>query len=179
MMWKTLVFLLALAALCSPCFGQEMEEPEGFKIVVGPRVGVGYMMDTPEHFTQSLREMFPTGDYYPVLTLFGITLEQRIVLGQTRSHFAFQELVLIAGLEQGIALPEAAVLIGYRDYSGLEFGIGPIVHLSGFGVVAALGWTFAYRGVYVPVDISFTIPTGDRPGVVSLTTGFNFQRRSR
>jgi hypothetical protein len=179
MIWKTLVCLLAVVALCSPCFGQEMEGPEGFKIVIGPRVGVGYMMDTPEHFTQSLRVLFPAGDYFPVLTMFGITLEQRILLGQTRSHFAFQELVLIAGLEQGIALPEAAVLIGYRDYSGLEFGIGPIVHLSGIGVVVALGWTFSYRGVYVPADISFTIPTGDRPGVVSLTTGFNFQRRSK
>jgi hypothetical protein len=174
---KRLALLLAAVCVCQPSAAQLLDRPEGFQLVIGPRVGAGWMMETPQEFTEELRAMYPTGNYYPVLTMFGITLEQRILLGETRSHFAFQEIVLVAGLEQGLALPEAAVLIGYRDYSGLEFGIGPIMHLNGFGVVIALGWTFAFKGVYVPFDVSYTIPSGERAGVLSFTTGFNFQRR--
>jgi hypothetical protein len=134
-----------------------------------------YILDTPENFTAGVHSLYPSGNYFPAVTLFGITVEQRILLGQTKSHFAFQEIVLIGGLEQGIALPEGAFLIGYRDYSGLEFGIGPILHVGGVGVVAAVGWTFSYRGAYIPVDISFIIPNADRKASIAITTGFNFQ----
>ena len=83
--------------------------------------------------------------------------------------------VLIGGLEQGVALPEGALLIGYRDSSGFEFGIGPILHLRGVGVVVAAGYTISFRGMYDPVDLSVIIPSADRPASIAITTGFNFQ----
>jgi len=165
-----LIFLMLSPGL----FSEDLDQPSAFLVVLGPRVGGSYLFETPENFTARVREIYPTGTYFPAVTLFGITLEQRILLGQTKSHFAFQELVILGGLEQGIVLPEAAFLIGYRGYSGFEFGIGPIVNLSGFGVVAAVGWTFSYNGVYVPVDISFIIPNSNMPATIGLTTGFNF-----
>jgi hypothetical protein len=179
MLLRVLCLAAAIAAFGAPCFAQDEERPSEFQLVLGPRIGCTYVIQSPEEFTSSLRELYATGDYVPVLTVFGITLEQRILLGQTKSHFAFQGIVLVLGLEQGIAIPEAALLIGYRDFSGLEFGIGPLVQLSGISVLVAVGWTFSYHGVYVPVDISFTIPNSSRPPAIALTTGFNFMINRR
>lgn len=177
MLRKGFVALVFAFVLSVSAFPDDAEGPQAFSLVFGPRIGGSYIMDTPENFTTGVSTLYPGGSYFPAVTVFGVTIEERILLGQTRSHFAFQEVVLIGGLEQGIALPEAAVLIGYRDYSGFEFGIGPILHLGGISVVAALGWTFSYQGVYVPVDISLIIPNTDRPASISFTTGFNFQVR--
>jgi len=176
---KKLTVMVVALVLSVLVFADDIEGPEAFSLVFGPRIGGSYILVTPEDFTSSVNELYPGGSYFPVVTLFGVTLEQRILLGQTKSHFAFQEVLLVGGLEQGVALPEGAFLIGYRDFSGLEFGVGPILHMRGFGVVAAVGWTFSYQGVYVPVDISLIIPNADRPASISITTGFNFQIRRR
>jgi hypothetical protein len=174
MLFKMWCLAAAFAAIGVPSFAQDEEGPSNFQLVLGPRIGCTFVIQSPEDFTSSLRELYATGDYFPVLSVFGVTLEQRILLGHTKSHFAFQGLVLVLGLEQGIAIPEAALLIGYRDFSGLEFGVGPLVQMSGVSVLAAVGWTFAVRGVYVPVDLSVIIPNSSRPPAIGLTTGFNF-----
>jgi hypothetical protein len=171
---NTMCLVAALAVLGAACFAQDEEQPTKSQLVLGPRIGCSYIIESAADFTESIRELYPTGDYFPVVTVFGVTLEQRILLGQTRSHFAFQGLVLILGLEQGIAIPEGALLIGYRDFSGFELGIGPLVSPAGISVLAALGWTFSYHGVYVPVDLSLIIPNASRPPAIGLTTGFNF-----
>lgn len=174
--WVVTVVALAISV---PIFAQgteaDGEGPAAFSMIVGPRVGVSGTIAQPEEFSASVAALYPAGSYFPAVSLFGITVEQRILLGRTRSHFAFQEVVLIGGLEQGIALPEGAILIGYRDYSGFEIGAGPILHLAGVGVVAAAGFTFAFNGMFIPVDVSVIIPSMDRPASVALTTGFNFQ----
>ncbi|MGA2762252.1 MAG: hypothetical protein ABSG17_02700 [Spirochaetia bacterium] len=177
---KLTVMMIALVLSASVFADDTQEGPEAFSFVFGPRIGGSYVATTPESFTSSVNAFYP-GNYVPAVTLFGVTLEQRILLGQTRSHFAFQEVLLIGGLEQGVALPEGAFLIGYRDYSGFEFGIGPILHVGGISVIAALGWTFSFSGAYVPVDVSLVIPNAERPASISITTGFNFQvsRRER
>ena len=172
---KKLTVMVVALVISVSVFADDIEGPQAFSLIFGPRIGGSYVIDTPDNFTAGVNSLFPSGSYFPAITLFGVTIEQRILLGQTKSHFAFQEVLLIGGLEQGIALPEGAFLIGYRDFSGLEFGIGPILHMRGIGVVAAVGWTFSYQGVYVPVDISLIIPNADRPASISITTGFNFQ----
>jgi len=157
----------------------EMERPAGFEFIVGPRVGVSWVVTSPEDFSETVSKLFPGTDYFPVYTLFGINFEQRILLGETNSHFAFQELVLVGGLEQSVALPVAAFLIGYRAGKGFEFGIGPLANLAGVGVVAAIGWTLSFRGVFVPIDLSVILPNRERPVGISFTTGFNFKVRRR
>lgn len=169
--------LLLTAAL--PVAAQQSEGPEAFEFIVGPRLGVSYVLSTPEEFTSAVQELYPGADYFPLYTLFGITFEQRILLGNTRSHFAFQELILVGGLEQSIALPIGALLIGYRDWAGFEFGMGPLLNLSGVGVVVAIGWTLSFKGVYVPIDVSVSLPSANRSASVGLTTGFNFKVRRR
>ncbi len=159
-------------------FSEEYYEPE-FKTIFGPRIGVSYNFTSSEDFTQMVNESFE-GEFIPVYTLFGAILEQRILLGETQSHFAIQEMVLVGGLEQSIAIPIAALMIGYRGSSGFEFGVGPIASLTGIGVICAVGWTFSYRGVFVPVDLHIVLPNQSKPAVLGITTGFNFvfnQRR--
>jgi hypothetical protein len=166
-----------LAAL--PVVAQEEGGPAAFEFVVGPRLGVAYYITTVEEFSGVVAELYPEGEYFPVYTMFGITLEQRIRLGNTRSHFAFQELVLVGGLEQSVALPMAALLIGYRDWSGFEAGMGPMLNLTGVGVVVAVGWTLSFNGVFVPLDLSLVLPSSRRAAGLGFTTGFNFKVRRK
>ena len=177
------IALVAGIVVCLAAFGWGQEEtegePEGFEFIIGPRVGVSYTLMTPEEYTEYVHKLFPEGNYYPITTIFGVTFEQRILLGQTRSHFAFQELILVNGLEQSIALPFGALFIGYRDKSGFEVGVGPILTMAGIGVVGAIGWTLSFRGVFVPIDFNFILPSGQRSAAVGLTTGFNFKVRRR
>jgi hypothetical protein len=167
------MILLLLMLASAVAFSQD-EEPDGFSLILGPRVGAMYLITTPAEFTEKVNQTFE-GSYFPVVSLFGLILEQRILLGETNSHFAFQEMVLVGGLEQSIALLSGVLLIGYRAASGFEFGIGPSLSISGIGVIIAVGWTFSYSGVNVPIDLGVTLPNASRPMSISLTTGFNFK----
>ena len=179
-MKQYMFLLLGLLVLTTvPLVAQDEEGPAGFEFIVGPRLGVSYVFTTPEDFTDRVTELFPGAEYFPIYTLFGVNIEQRILLGNTSSHFAFQEMVLVGGLEQSMALPIGALLIGYRDASGFEFGMGPLINFAGVGVVFAIGWTISIQGVYVPIDISITLPNRERPAGISLTTGFNFKVRRK
>jgi len=169
---KKFAAIVIALVLSMSAFAEETEGPQAFTLVFGPRLGFSGFWP-PDGFSSSVNSLY-SGDYTPVVSLFGITVEERILLGQTKSHFAFQEILLVGGLEQGIALPEGGLLIGYRDYSGFEFGAGPILHLGGVGVVAAIGFTFNFKGMYVPMDLSFIIPSGKRPASIGFTSGFNF-----
>ena len=95
-----------------------------------------------------------TGEYFPVNSVFAVAMEQRNLLGDTQSHFAFREVLSVAGLEQSVVIPCFSLLIGYRDSSGFEIGAGPHVSASRVGVVVAVGWTFKLKGLYVPLDAS-------------------------
>ena len=122
--------------------------PEEFAFVIGPRLGASYVFTDSVAYTEAVNEIYPEGEYYPFMTLFGISLEQRVLLGMTSSHFAFQEVIMVGGLEQSIALPSASFLIGYRDLSGFEVGAGPTISFSGLGVIVAAGC----RGYTIGVD---------------------------
>ncbi len=151
-----------------------------FQLVFGPRVGAIYMTIDPEEFNERLQVDFPSeAKYYPLMTQFGLNLEQRIRLGNTESHFAFQEVLLIGGLGQNLFIPILATMIGFRSKAGLEIGMGPNFSLSRehgitVSVCHALGWTFNFSNVHVPVNIvaDFTSRDGDmRFGIL---TRFNF-----
>ncbi|MBN4051923.1 hypothetical protein JYT53_00310 [Cytophagaceae bacterium AH-315-L13] len=140
----------------------------------GPRVGVAYVITSPEEFTNQVNKIYGGDNFYPIFSVFAINLEQRILLGETNSHFAFQEIILIGGVDQGILLPSGTFMIGYRHSKGFEFGMGPNLSFSGLGLVAAIGKTFSTRGVFIPIDISLVFPNQNSSPRLALTTGFNF-----
>ncbi len=175
-----LSFCVILGAAALVHAQQDQEEPEGFVFILGPRMGVSWTITSPEQFSSSVKSGLPfgtTGNYFPVNSVFAVTTEQRILLGETKSHFAFQEVLSIGGLEQSLFLPGLSLLIGYRDFTGFEIGAGPTLSLSGVGVVVAIGWTFNFKGVYVPIDINWVLPNpnSNSLGTVGMTTGFNFK----
>ena len=104
-------------------------------------------------------------------------------LGGTNSHFAFQEILVLGGLDQSLLLPTAAVLIGFRSHSGLEIGLGPSLGATasdssalpiGISVLYALAWNFSFSGVHIPVDIAVNPSPRDGLSRFTLMTGFNF-----
>ena len=171
--WGLLVAALVMVA-SSISAQQEEDVIPNFEMVFGPRIGAAYDAMSSQAFTDQVNQFYSGTNFSPLLTIFGVNFEQRILLGRTRNQFAFQEDVYISGLEQGLFLPAASFLIGYRDASGLEFGFGPLLSLTGVSVIAAAGYTFHFSGIYIPLDFSVRIPTARNVAVYTVSTGFNF-----
>jgi hypothetical protein len=178
------VLLVILGALGA--YGQTDVPAKRVEILYGPRVGVSYIVADPDQFNESIQRLFPDSErkYFPIITQFGLSVEQRIRLGSTASHFAFQEVLIIGGLDQNLVIPSLSVLIGFRSRAGLELGLGPNVSMKrsadestgvGLSVVYAVGWTFDLQGVYVPVNVAVVPTPSDGAARVTLLTGFNFR----
>ncbi|MBN1686890.1 MAG: hypothetical protein JW852_09565 [Spirochaetales bacterium] len=181
---KRLWILMATVLLCGLARAGASDRLE---MIIGPRVGATYIFANWEAFDTLMQQIFPDPErnYTPLITQFGVNVEQRIRLGETQSHFAFQEVLVLGGLDQNFMLPSLSTLIGFRSHTGLEFGLGPNFTISSHGgrakfamsVVYAVGWTFAFQGVYVPVNIAI-VPT-PKDGHIRLTamSGFNFNMK--
>lgn len=170
---------LVLGTLSLVSAHAEMLDPERLRFIFGPRVGISYLTISPQEFSAQVSGTAVALDkkatnYFPMLTQFGISLEQRILLGTTKSHFAFQEVISLSGIDQSLAIPNVAFLLGYRSEIGLEFGLGPKWSIDGLSVLYALGWTFTFSDVYVPVDIAIVPDFRNGHHSFSFYTGFNF-----
>lgn len=180
-MRRLLAALVALSVgfAAIPAFaedGPRVDPPPARAFVIGPRIGASYSWVDPVAYSNALDSMFntPGVEYSPVLSLIALNMEYRILLGDTRDHFAIQGMIGFAGIEQSIFVPSLALLLGYRSESGFEIGVGPYGNPSGVGIVVALGYTFSFGGVYLPVDVSFLIPNRNLYAALSVTCGFNF-----
>ena len=155
-----------------------------FSFVFGPRVGGTYIFTDWGDYDTAVQAVFPDDDrqYNPLVTQFGLNLEQRIRLGGTRSHFAFQEILLVGGIDQNMVLPSLSTLIGFRSHAGLELGLGPNFSIAlkdaqatlAMSVVFAAGWTFSFDDVHVPVNIAIVPTPSDGKPRLTVLTGFNF-----
>ncbi len=156
-----------------------------FKFIIGPRVGMTYMFIDHSEFDEKLKEEYPftldmNKNYIPFTTLFAINLEQRILLGRSKNHFSFQEIIGISGIEQSLIIPTAGLFLAYRADFGLEAGIGPLWSMAGgISVAYVLGWTFTFDDVYVPLDVVFVPDFNSNHHRLSISTGFNFDIRRR
>ena len=83
--------------------------------------------------------------------------------------------VLLGGLEQGVALPSLSWMVGLRSPTGLEFGIGPNITPAGVALAVAGGVTFRSGSLNVPV--TFAVVPSEAGMRVSMLTGFNFRGR--
>lgn len=151
----------------------------------GPRTGFTYVFTTQSEFDKRIQNIYSNEDkvYTPFFTQFGLMLEQRIRLGNTNNHFAFQEVILIGGIDQSIVIPSLSFAIGFRHNKGLEFGLGPNISITtnsneeligNISVVYTIGWTFSYEDVFVPLNIAVVPTPIDGKPRFSILTGFNF-----
>ena len=145
----------------------------------GPRFGLTYV-----GIKEELKELLPPGEFHRVISQFGWHFERQIT-PEVRGgpQFVIQFVPMVAGVEHGSFIPNATLAVGIRLPSGFEAGIGPNIQLpknleKGGRVTSALlvavGKTFHYGGVSIPVNIAYAInPNGNR---VSFILGYAIQR---
>lgn len=118
MLIKKVTVLAVALVLSVSAFADDAEGPEAFSLVLGPRIGSSYIMTPPADFTSRVNALYSTGSYFPVVTLFGFNIEQRILLGNTKSHFAFQEIILIGGWSKASRCPRPPFWSGTGIFPG-------------------------------------------------------------
>jgi hypothetical protein len=136
----------------------------------GPRIGVTYI--APGKLADRLEEKF---DARPVLSQFGWQFETRLFTLENGPSGLVEFVPLIGGLEQGMFLPSASILLGIRSQSGFEIGAGPNFSVAGAGVVIAAGTSYTIDNVHFPVNVA-VVPSRDGTRY-SLTFGFNYRKR--
>ncbi|CAN5418848.1 hypothetical protein BH09BAC5_BH09BAC5_17940 [soil metagenome] len=118
---------------------------DNIKHYSGPRIGVTFFSDG------SVADDIGTN----AVSQFGWQFETRFFTADNGSSGLFEFIPLVGGMERGVFLPSATALIGFRSGKGYEFGCGPTLALSGFGMVFAAGTSFQMGSVCFPVNIAF------------------------
>ena len=96
------------------------------------------------------------------ISQFGWQFETRLFKLADGSGALFEVIPLIGGLDRGMFLPSISTVLGYRLANGIEFGIGPNLSLSGFGLVYAIGFSFKSGAVTFPINLVFA-PSSRNP----------------
>lgn len=135
----------------------------------GPRLGVAYLVGGSVTAERAGKHVAP------LITLFGWQLEHQFQPDKKDVPVPMTELVLLAGgMEQGIILPSASLLLGMRQRNGWEGAIGPTVTGAGIQLAFAAGVTQSVGRLNIPVN--FAVAPGRRGASISVTTGFNMKR---
>jgi hypothetical protein len=141
---------------------------EGLRLA-GPRYGFTFLNDT---IVADLK----TKDISVKNTIsqFGWQFERQFYSKAGGPTVLNEWVVLVGGLDQGVALPSLTWLVGMRTRDGAEFGIGPNVTPAGVALAIAAGVTFRAGSLNVPMNFAI-VPSRD--GVrVSMLTGFTIHR---
>jgi hypothetical protein len=140
----------------------------------GPRIGLSYASG---YNLAAIREFMGDSTFSldPFLTLFGWQFEWRYFQTANGDAGLIEFIPMIAGFDQGLILPSANILVGYRTRNGFEIGCGPNLSLAGGGMVFAIGNNFTNGHVNFPVNLA--IVRGRDTVRLAFTFGFN--KRSR
>jgi hypothetical protein len=137
--------------------------------MAGPRFGVTML---PEAMVTTLREHFV--DVRPTISQFGWQFEKQFYVKDSGVAVLNEWVVLVGGLDQGLALPSLSWLVGMRTANGTELGVGPNVSASGVALAIAAGTTLRAGFLNIPVNFA-VVPS--RSGMrVSFLTGFSVRR---
>lgn len=158
-----------------PISAQIKQEANYSKIVTplelsGPRVGFTFI--APGETANDLKTEF---DASPFITQFGWQFEKQYFALENGTAGLVEFVGLIGGLEQGLFLPSANMLIGVRSSTGAEFAFGPNISLSGAAFVLAVGHTYKSGNLNFPVN--FAVVPSTKGVRFSLLFGFNAQTR--
>jgi hypothetical protein len=105
---------------------------------------------------EKIAEAFNRGDITPWISQFGWQFETRIFTLDDGACGLVEFVPMIGGLEQGLFLPSASGILGFRTRSGIELGVGPSLSLSGVGLVMAAGASFKVGKVTFPINVVFS-----------------------
>jgi hypothetical protein len=114
-------------------------------------------------------------DVGATITQFGWQFEKQFYSKAGGIAAVHEWVLLLGGLEQGVALPSLTWMVGLRSRSGAEFGLGPNITPAGAALAIAGGVTFRSGALNVPVTVA-VVPS--KAGMrVSMLTGFNMRGR--
>jgi hypothetical protein len=137
----------------------------------GPRFGMTVLSD-------GVREKLATDlqtEIGPVISQFGWQKEKRFMSSPTGFTGVTEFVLLLGGMDQGVALPSLNWLVGMRTAKGAEFAVGPNITPAGIALAAAAGVTFRTGNLNIPVNIA-AVPS--KSGLrLSLLAGFNVRSR--
>ena len=161
-----------ILALSTPALCQTTVPPVAQTVnLSGPRFGMTVLSD-------GIVRRLDTDDGLSVghvVTQFGWQFEKQFFSTEHGPTAVTECVLLLGGLEQGVALPSLSWLVGIRTTKGAEFGVGPNITPVGVALAVAAGVTFRAGVLNVPLNLA-VVPS--RAGVrVSLLSGFSMRRR--
>jgi hypothetical protein len=160
-----------LLGLSTPALAQSAPPPVTKTInLQGPRVG---FTSLSPGVIDKLREN--DFEVRPLMTQFGWQFERQFYSKGSGLAALSEWVVLLGGLEQGLAVPSLNWIVGLRTREGAEFGVGPNLTPAGAALAVAAGVTFRTGALNIPMNVA-VVPS--KEGVrVSVLSGFNFRRR--
>jgi hypothetical protein len=167
-----LMCLAVSAGAVSAQSAQNVLDPPGYTKTVnlsGPRFGLTALS------TGVVEELHNRSiDVDQNITQFGWQFEREFYSRNSGVAAVNEWVVLLGGLDQGVALPSLSWMVGLRTREGAEFGIGPNITPAGVALAVAAGVTFRAGSLNVPMNVA-VVPSkvGTR---ISVLTGFNMRR---
>ena len=146
--------------------------------LAGPRIGFTFV--TPGLTADVINTKFDPEHEYgntgsAFITQYGWQWESRFADGGGDVTGIVEWVALVGGMEKGLFLPSVSSIIGARTSSGLEFGVGPNLSLSGVGMVFAIGHNFKSGNLNLPVNLVF-MPGVKRDGDYNNQNNSNFEQ---
>ena len=146
--------------------------------ISGPRFGLTYVSPYGGgSFSQQLKQHGIRNVY----SEFGWHFELKIAPEGNTPSFVIEFVPLIGAVEYAAPIPSVTIPMGIRLPNGFEFGIGPNVVLGNpsltSSVVLAVGKTFNYRGIGIPLNVA--LASGKGGYAVSFLAGYALVKRKR
>ena len=120
---RTATLSLLLIVFAIPAAAQNVIPPPPRPTVAslsGPRFGVTMLPEgTVEKFREHNLELRPT------ISQFGWQFEKQFYAKDSGVAVLNEWVVLVGGLDQGVALPSLSWMVGMRTANGTEFGVAP------------------------------------------------------
>jgi len=171
---RTACLVLAFVAGAVPLRAQSVISPPPPDVktvsLSGPRFGFTSLSDG---VVEALHDR--SIDVRPTISQFGWQFENQFYSKDSGIAAVNEWVLLLGGLDQGVAVPSLSWLVGLRTREGAEFGVGPNITPAGVALAFAAGATIRAGYMNVPMNIA-VVPSkaGTR---ISFLTGFNMRRR--
>ena len=108
------------------------------------------------------------------ISQFGWQFERQFYSKEGGPSVLNEWVLLLGGLDQGVALPSLNWLVGLRTRDGAEFGVGPNITPVGVALALAAGVTFRAGVLNIPMTFA-VVPSKDGMRV-SLLSGFTLRK---
>jgi hypothetical protein len=167
---RILALVIGMVLAWSSAASAQMAPPHTKTVSLsGPRIGITHLDDGVR-----AKLVERNLEVEPVITQFGWQFERQFYSRQGGLTALNEWVVLVGGLEQGVALPSVSWLVGLRTTNGSEFGFGPNLTPAGVAMAFAAGTTFRAGAMNVPVNVA-VVPS--KAGLrLSFLTGFSLRR---